>query len=271
MSKEIRFEEFREIPGFNGRYILSIEGLVFDKKNNRFCKQEFRKGVKNPKKHMVSLVDSEYNIRNMSVESLLLKVFNVDVVGIIDDLEGEIWKDVKNYEGMYQVSNMGRLKSLPRIIIQDGSERIMYGNLMSSVRNNGNGYINVYLSNGEIGYDVKYIHILVAEHFIDNPDMKPTVNHKDANKKNNRVDNLEWATMKEQMNHVIENNLMKKEKNSFSDDIIALIYTDLVYNKLTKRCISEKYGISKNYLGSLRRKINRSDVTDKVDLLFREK
>ena len=90
MGKEIRLEDFKEIPNFNGRYLISIDGIVFDKKNRCFCKQEFRKGVKNPKKHMVSLITSDYKIRSASVESLLLKVFNVDVVGIIDDLDGEI-------------------------------------------------------------------------------------------------------------------------------------------------------------------------------------
>lgn len=270
MEKEIKLESFKEIPNFNGRYLVSIEGIVFDKKNNCFCKQSFRQGVKNPKKHMVSLVDADWKSHSVSVESLLLKLFNVDVVGVIDNLDGEIWKDVKNYEGMYQVSNMGRLKSLPRIIQQDGSERIMYGNLMSNVRDNGGGYINVYLSNGEFGYDVKYVHILVAEHFIDNIESKPTVNHKDANKKNNRADNLEWATQKEQMAHVVQNKLINKRRKNFSEDEIALIYTDLVYNKYTKKYISEKYGVSKNYLRILRHKRNRVKITNEVDLLFKE-
>lgn len=270
MEKEIRLENFKEIPNFNGRYLVSIEGIVFDKKNNCFCKQSFRKGVKNPKKHMVSLVTSDWKIRSASVESLLLKLFNVDIVGIIDDLDGEIWKDVKNYEGMYQISNMGRLKSLPRVIPQDGNDRVMYGNLMSSVRDNGNGYINVYLSNGELGYDVKYVHILVAEHFIDNPENKFTVNHKDANKKNNKLENLEWATQKEQMEHVKDNNLMKKDRVNYTDEQIISIYTDFVYNKYTKKYIFEKYGVSKTYLGNLKRKTHRKYVTDSVDLLYKE-
>ena len=94
----------------------------------------------------------------------------------------EIWKDVKDYEGSYQVSNLGRVKSLTREIsngtgimtlkgrirkpqkIKTGYERIVFGDLVS-----------------------RYIHRLVALHFIPNPDNKPEVNHKDANKSNNKT------------------------------------------------------------------------------------
>lgn len=98
----------------------------------------------------------------------------------------EIWKDIEGYEGMYQVSNMGRVKSLRRnIILSQGI---------------ANGYEMVTLSTNNIskGY---YIHRLVANAFIPNPDNLPQVNHKDENKLNNCVDNLEWCTQEYNINY----------------------------------------------------------------------
>ena len=103
----------------------------------------------------------------------------------------EIWKDIKGYEGCYQISNLGRVKSLARVQHKwnkdfISKERMLRGNI------NTNGYPYVVLrKNGE--YGVFRIHRLVAEAFIPNPNNFPQVNHKDEDKTNNRVDNLEWC------------------------------------------------------------------------------
>lgn len=103
-------------------------------------------------------------------------------------MKKEIWKDIKGYEGLYQVSNIGRIKSFKR------NESIMQPN------DNGKGYLQVGLTkNGKRSYFK--IHRLVAEVFIPNPDNKPEVNHIDGNKKNNTVENLEWCTTKENCQH----------------------------------------------------------------------
>ena len=97
----------------------------------------------------------------------------------------EEWRDIKGYEGKYMVSNLGRVKSLN--YSNTGKEGIL------NARDNGKGYLRVIL--WKDGKDKKYrINRLVAQAFIPNPDNLPEVNHKDEDKTNNRVDNLEWCS-----------------------------------------------------------------------------
>ena len=104
----------------------------------------------------------------------------------------EIWKYIDGYEGLYKVSNLGRVKSLN--YRRSGKERML------KPGNTGDGYLFVILyKNGKIKYFT--IHRLVANAFLENPDHKSDVNHKDENKTNNRVDNLEWVTRKENINY----------------------------------------------------------------------
>lgn len=111
---------------------------------------------------------------------------------------GERWKDIKSYEGMYQVSDLGRVKSL-----HNGKVRILrYGN-------NGNGYLFVNLSKNNKVTNF-YIHRLVAQYFLCNPENLPEVNHKDENSLNNNVNNLEWCTHKYNINYR-EHNLRMAE------------------------------------------------------------
>ena len=105
----------------------------------------------------------------------------------------EIWKDIQGYEGFYQISNLGNVKSLERVvdkgngILQHRKERIM------NKRESVDGYYIAKLNVNKKSTSIA-IHILVARHFIDNPNNYPEVNHKDCNRKNNQVDNLEWCT-----------------------------------------------------------------------------
>ena len=100
-------------------------------------------------------------------------------------LEREIWKPIKGWEGLYEVSNLGNVKSFHK-----GKELIL------KPRKKPNGYLQVILQDNGIKKCV-HIHRLVAQAFIPNPDNLPTVNHIDENKENNRVDNLEWMTTKD--------------------------------------------------------------------------
>ena len=126
----------------------------------------------------------------------------------------EIWKDVQGYEGYYQVSNLGRVKSLKRHAPYDTKygKRAKYVNEKILAETEAhNGYSRVHLRTETTNMN-KLIHRLVAETFIPNPLNKPQINHIDGNKKNNCVSNLEWATQSENMQHAFRTGLCDIEK-----------------------------------------------------------
>ena len=107
----------------------------------------------------------------------------------------EIWKDIQGYEGYYQVSNLGRIKN-----VKNGKNKvrkISYDKL---------GYPYINLSKNGIR-KTKKVYRIVAETFIPNPENKKTVNHKDGDPSNSKIDNLEWATHQENINHAWETGL----------------------------------------------------------------
>ena len=128
----------------------------------------------------------------------------------------EEWKPVKGYEGFYEVSNTGQVKSVARTCRSRwGSEKPVAERILKPciIR----GYKNVILCNGSGVHRHKLVHRLVAESFIPNPDGMPVVEHLDCNPLNNSVDNLKWSTQKENCNNAISrrrNSEMKTgEKN----------------------------------------------------------
>lgn len=111
----------------------------------------------------------------------------------------EVWKDIEGYEGLYQVSNLGRVKSLDRVIMRKKQGAIFKkGTILKPMEYKGYQY--VFLCKDNKQRSIK-IHRLVAKAFLHNPDKLPEVNHKDENKQNNRVDNLEWCNHKYNMNY----------------------------------------------------------------------
>lgn len=204
----------------------------------------------------------------------------------------EIWIDIIGYEDYYQISNLGRVRSKDRYIIQEKGNGTLYkrhmkGKILSLNRTNGKGYKTVSLGKGcEESRQNFYVHRLVAEHFISNPNNLPEINHKDkkGDKSNNCVDNLEWCTRKENMEHAFENNLnqwviykkngIRKGKDNYNTKLteteVIEIYNLLKENKLSCREIGELYNVSKQTILAILHKKTWKDVLDKLPLLNRK-
>ena len=115
----------------------------------------------------------------------------------------EIWKNIEGYEGKYQVSNLGRVKSII------GQEKVLHP------KKHRNGHLQIGLHKDK-KRKTMYIHRLVAQAFIPNPDNLPCVNHKDENPNNNNVDNLEWCTQKYNCNYCTRvDRIMETKKQQY--------------------------------------------------------
>lgn len=124
----------------------------------------------------------------------------------IEPLPDEEWRDVVGYEGLYQVSNLGRVKSLSkRIVYKDGREYNYPSKVMKNQKvSTGYRKVMLYGVNGNKQY---YVHRLVAETFIPNPNNLSDVNHKDGCKTNNILSNLEWRSRSDNQKHAYKNGL----------------------------------------------------------------
>lgn len=134
----------------------------------------------------------------------------------------EVWKDIFGYEGLYKVSNLGNVKSL-------GNDKKRKEKILKSYRNKCDGYLFVVLCKEGKRKNI-YIHRLVVQAFLTNPDKLPQVNHKDENKLNNNVSNLEFCTSKYNNNYGTHNERSAKtKKNGKLSKKVKCIDTNVVY------------------------------------------
>lgn len=178
-----------------------------------------------------------------------------------DAVECEVWEDIEGFEGLYEVSNRGRVKShdMP-VKYPTGTIRIQQGRLLSLGKSSWYARVNLR-KNGE-GTPCN-VHRLVAKAFLPNPDNKPEVNHINGIKSDNRVENLEWTTGSENMKHAFRTNLNAGPRDNYN----ASTGKDLadLYKKPVIRCNDkgdhlETYGSIKDALVALGKSIRSGDI-----------
>ena len=171
------------------------------------------------------------------------------------DLEGEIWKDIEGFEGLYQVSNMGRVKR---------KDKLKKGILQTT------GYIAFNLSKDGM-YKLYSGHRLVAKSFIPNPDSLPCVNHINGIKTDNRVDNLEWCTYKQNSIHsrdVLGNN--SRRLTLKQAEILRKEVKENKYHSLKE--IEDTYHISRSAIYDiLRNKSYHIETNSAIEIMFNKK
>lgn len=142
----------------------------------------------------------------------------------------EIWKDIPEFKGYYQASSMGRIRRVGDYSNQNAKWELKSPRILKP-KDNGRGYSFLTLSIDGVHY-YRYIHRLVAQTFINNPNNYCEINHKDGNKKNNNIDNLEWCDRAYNNKHAYEKGLKSVQGCYGRKKKVAMI--DLKTNKILR-------------------------------------
>lgn len=163
------------------------------------------------------------------------------------------WLPIKNYEGLYEVSDTGEVRSVDRVLsVTNQKERLFKGKLIYQDLNVQVGYKQVSLWKNNKKTNL-YIHRLVAEAFIPNPSNKPDVNHIDGNRQNNHVSNLEWVTPKENSQHAISTGLQVYTHRLTKEEFIDCLHD--VINGESYQSLSERVPYKVPFLSTKLRKL----------------
>jgi hypothetical protein len=171
----------------------------------------------------------------------------------------EIWLPIIGYEGLYEVSNLGRVKSLPKTWMCCLNCLRYKGETIMKQCNVSEGYSGVSLQCNSIK-KLHLVHRIVAEAWVDNTLHKLQVNHKDGDKKNNRADNLEWVTHVENVSHACKSNLMligeMHPMAKLNNSDILDIRLSLKNGSMSKKELAIKYNVGEANISVIARRVN---------------
>jgi hypothetical protein len=200
-------------------------------------------------------------------------MYELKLVRLIPQLSGltEYWVDIRGYEGYYQVSNYGNVRSLDRVITeQTGKTQTLKGRILKP-HTNSSGYYQINLNRKSIRTTFA-IHQLVAQAFLDNRSSKPLVNHINGIKTDNNVNNLEWATYSENLEHAYKNRLRravktnevasKNYKRKLTEQQVREIKLLIAAKSLTLKQIANQYDVGRSTIGSIKSGRNWSHTND---------
>lgn len=181
------------------------------------------------------------------------------------NVQEEIWKDIPGYEGRYQITPSGIIRSLVQANAHEGGVKNRDVPLIRKHHLNTSGYPHIRLQKDSIGASI-CVHILVAKTFIPNPNNLPEVNHIDGDKLNNRVENLEWCTSHNNQLHAYQTGLKRRLK--LEENPKAILNREKVLeifnSTLTHRELAIKYGVSRTTIGQVKYGLSWASVTGKT-------
>ena len=182
-------------------------------------------------------------------------------------LGDEVWKDVVDWEGLYSVSNLGRVRRENWAIPRCDSIRVLKA-IPASKR-----YPKVTLCGTHRGKDksVRSVHRLVAEAFVPNPENKPQIHHINSDVMDARACNLEWTTQSENIGYAFKEGRKVTNKgessnfNKYNESFVRLVYGDILLGEHTQKELSDSYNVNQTYISSLKTKKIWKDLTDLID------
>lgn len=250
-------EIWKPLKDYIDYYLISNTGKVKSLRRNRLLKCT-------PKNTVILCVD--YESQEVTINELLLKNFEKYEILYaptkrcekqFEDniIEGELWKPMLNYEDLYEVSNLGRIKSVTRNNIDSIGRNVQRRSqiIKSIPKKIGYCFINVYRDGKRYKYNT---HKIVALTWIPNPENKYTINHINGVKHDNRVENLEWCTVKENVHHAIATGLSKRKgtdnTNACLDEKqVVEIRSSYIKKKGNIKKLSEKYKVSTSIISDV--------------------
>ena len=156
----------------------------------------------------------------------------------------EIWLPIEGYENLYEVSNLGRVRSLEHTVLRKNGVKLKVPGKILKPRTNNSGYLMVRLYKNGIWRDF-LLHRIVSTAFLPNPDKKPQVNHLSENKQNNSVENLEWCTAKENNNYGTKN---KRASEKLSKPVLC-VELNQIFQSITEA--AKHFNVTTSNIGSV--------------------
>lgn len=165
----------------------------------------------------------------------------------------EVWRPVVGYEGLYEVSSFGRVKSLSKKWISGTGRTCLHDGIIMSLTKSPEGYPQLRLRKNKVATTHR-VHRLVAEAFIPNPLQLRCVNHIDSNRENNLLENLEWATHQTNRNHALVSGFAKRGNDNpltklKDEDLLVIAHSN---DGKSNRYLAEQYGVSEALISKIR-------------------
>lgn len=182
----------------------------------------------------------------------------------------EEWREIEGYEGYYEVSNLGKVRSLDRKVFNPKSGMTMRHGCLLKGNKNHKGYKYVGFGKNGIRSGLLFVHKLVARAFIDNPENKPQVNHKDGNKLNNASWNLEWNTDAENQHHA-KINFLKSRNDKHKDSVFTnehvLFLPKLFEIGMNQGMIAKIYGVDRHVIMNILKGVSYRQIVPEIKVI----